>query len=258
MLFFFDKKTDFVTTAQIASYIGARYTPYDSNTLTYDGSNLVSQMSDVSGNGLHALEVSTRNPTKADGYIDFPDAKTLLAGNASSMKFLHGNAGFLIAVIKPTPSNRINYFMTTCSATPGGSGALFNIDNRAAQPVDNLMRCAFRKNSSTVVHDTTLGAASTTQQGLFASGDKIILAYRWAGTGAANRVQMSVNGAVCYHAAVGNTFGTGDAEHGLYFSFNNGTANLVHQGFEYILGNGDLPDDLFLGHLAYLGHFHGI
>lgn len=103
----------------------AWYDSSDASSITKDGSNLVSQWNDVSGNGKHVTATTTARPTDTANGIDFDGTANFMASaTASDWTFLHSGTGSTVFVV-----------METGSANPGVSMSMLGTSNTATAGV---------------------------------------------------------------------------------------------------------------------------
>lgn len=97
----------------------------DAANFTYDGSNLISQWNDLSGNGKHGIQdTHLRKPTfvasggiKNKAYMQttysIGDGKGLLAGSDGDWDFLHNGSDFTVVVVAETSGTNWNWLLGT-------------------------------------------------------------------------------------------------------------------------------------------------
>lgn len=111
----------------------------DAANFTYDGSNLISQWSDLSGNGKHAVQtIAGRKPTfvasggiKNKAYMSTTYSagagKGLLAGTTGDWNFLHNGSEFTVVAVAQTSGTNWNWLLGT--QTSGITNVGFSISS---------------------------------------------------------------------------------------------------------------------------------
>ena len=133
----------------------------DAGTITADGSNLISNVNDKSGNGKNLTSSGSNRPTYTvagqnnKNIITFNGEHRLTASTASDWGFLHSAASSVFVVCKMGASSNPDaaYALYATRLGGGGSGVYFLYDDRLSSPANNQIIVAMRGESFTTFVD---------------------------------------------------------------------------------------------------------